>query len=87
MGYFVLSLKDTVEDKLEAALKNIELWEDLDNGGEYLISGFVKTLIQDALELNDPKTERTIICKHEKTHYSQRWGEHVCSYCGMSMQT
>ena len=27
MGYFVLSLKDTVEDKLEAALKNIELWE------------------------------------------------------------
>lgn len=57
MGYFVLSLKDTVEDKLEAALKNIELWEDLDNGGEYLISGFVKTLIQDALELNKMKSD------------------------------
>lgn len=52
MGYFVLSVKDTVEDKLEAALKNIELWEELDEGGEYLISGFVKTMIQDALELN-----------------------------------
>lgn len=55
MGYFALSLKDTVEDKLEAALKNIELWEDLDDGGEYLISGFVKTLIQNALELNKLK--------------------------------
>ena len=55
MGYFVLSLKDTVEDKLQAALKNIELWEELDEGGEYLISGFVKTLIQDALELNGLK--------------------------------
>ena len=57
MGYFALSLKDTVEDKLEAALKNIELWEDLDNDGEYLISGFVKTLIQDALELNKTKSD------------------------------
>ena len=55
MGYFVLSLKDTVEDKLQAALKNIEVWEELDEGGEYLISGFVKTLIQDALELNGLK--------------------------------
>lgn len=54
MGYFVLSVKDTVEDKLQAALKNIELWEELDEGGEYLISGFVKTLIEDALELNKP---------------------------------
>ena len=57
MGYFVLSLKDTVEDKLEVALKNINLWEELDNGGEYLISGFVKTLIQDALELNKMKSD------------------------------
>ena len=57
MGYFVLSLKDTVEDKLEAALKNIDLWEELDSGGEYLISGFVKTLIQDALELNKMKSD------------------------------
>lgn len=57
MGYFALSRKDTVEDKLEAALKNIELWEELDSGGEYLISGFVKTLIQDALESNK-NTER-----------------------------
>ena len=57
MGYFVLSLKDTVEDKLEAALKNIELWEEQDSGGEYLISGFVKTLIQDALELNKMKSD------------------------------
>lgn len=55
MGYFVLSLKDTVEDKLQTALKNIQLWEELDQGGEYLISGFVKTLIQDALELNISK--------------------------------
>ena len=55
MGYFALSIKDTVEDKLETALKNIELWEELDQGGEYLISGFVKTLIQDALELNISK--------------------------------
>lgn len=51
MGYFVLSLKDTVEDKLQVALANIVLWEELEEGGEYLISGFVKTLIQDALEL------------------------------------
>lgn len=51
MGYFVLSTKDTVEDKLNTALANIVLWEELDEGGEYLISGFVKTLIQDALEL------------------------------------
>lgn len=58
MGYFVLSLKDTIEDKLEAALKNIELWEELDEGGEYLISGFVKTLIQDALELNKDKESK-----------------------------
>ena len=56
MGYFALSVKDTVEDKLEAALKNIELWEELDEGGEYLISGFLKTLIQDALELNKLKS-------------------------------
>lgn len=55
MGYFALSVKDTVEDKLQAALKNIEIWEELDEGGEYLISGFVKTLIQDALELNGLK--------------------------------
>lgn len=54
MGYFALSIKDTVEDKLKAALKNIELWEELDEGGEYLISGFVKTLIEDALEINRP---------------------------------
>lgn len=57
MGYFALSVKDTVEDKLEAALKNIELWEELDQGGEYLISGFVKTLIQDALELDKLKSD------------------------------
>lgn len=57
MGYFALSVKDTVEDKLEAALANIKLWEELDEGGEYLISGFVKTLIQDALELNKGKGE------------------------------
>ena len=62
MGQFIVSVKDTVEDKLEAALKNIELWEDLDNGGEYLISGFVKTLIQDALELNKMKSD-------EQNHY------------------
>lgn len=58
MGYFALSVKDTVEDKLEAALKNIELWEELDEGGEYLISGFVKTLIQDALALNKEKESK-----------------------------
>lgn len=86
MGYFALSTKDTVEDKLEAALANIKLWEDLDQGGEYLISGLVKTLIQDALELNRPKTESKTVCQHTNTHYSQRWGEHVCSYCGESMQ-
>lgn len=51
MGYFVLSMEDTVKDKLETALLNIELWERLEEGGEYLIRGFVKTLIQQALEL------------------------------------
>lgn len=85
MGYFVLSVKHTVEDKLEAALANIKLWEELDEGGEYLISGFVKTLIQDALELSKAKPSHS--CAHSNTHYSQHHGEHVCSDCGESMQT
>ena len=69
MGQFIVSVKDTVEDKLEAALKNIELWEELDDGGEYLISGFVKTLIQDALEL-----QKSHVCGIEQREKGNCYG-------------
>ena len=52
MGYFstCIEKEKSVEGQLKSALANIELWEELDNGGEYLISGFVKHQIEDALE-------------------------------------
>lgn len=52
MGYFnVCTEKEkSVEGQLKSALANIELWEDMKDGGEYLISGFVKHQIEDALE-------------------------------------
>jgi len=49
MGYFSTSNDPSPEAQLASALKNIELWEELETGGEYLISGFVKSQIQDAL--------------------------------------
>lgn len=52
MGYFstCVEKEKSVEGQLKSALVNIELWEELDDGGEYLISGFVKHQIEDALE-------------------------------------
>lgn len=52
MGYFSMcnEKQKSVEGQLTSALSNIELWEDLDTGGEYLISGFVKSQIEDALK-------------------------------------
>lgn len=38
-------------------------------------------------EMIEDRTLPKPICVHRNTHYSQRWGEHVCSYCGESMQT
>lgn len=51
MGYFSVDKEPGVEGELQAALKNIELWEEMDFGGEYLISGFVKAQIQNAISL------------------------------------
>lgn len=52
MGYFstCIEKEKSVEGQLKSALSNIELWEELSEGGEYLISGFVKSQIEDALE-------------------------------------
>lgn len=52
MGYFSMcsEKQKSVEGQLKSALENIALWEELDEGGEYLISGFVKSQIEDALE-------------------------------------
>lgn len=52
MGYFsVCNEKEkSVEGRLKSALENISMWEDMDEGGEYLISGFVKSQIEFALE-------------------------------------
>lgn len=51
MGYFALQEDNTAKALLEAALCNIDLWEEMEDGGEYLISGFVKTQIEEALKL------------------------------------
>jgi len=56
MGYFSTSHDPSPESQLISALKNIELWEELECGGEYLISGFVKCQIQDALMKLKEKT-------------------------------
>lgn len=55
MGYFTMCLEKekSVEGQLKSALDNIELWEQADFGCEYLISGFVKGQIKDALEALD----------------------------------
>lgn len=52
MGYFSMcnEKQKSVEGQLKSALANIELWEEMAAGGEYLISGFVKSQIGDALE-------------------------------------
>lgn len=52
MGYFSMcnEKQKSVEGQLKSALSNIELWEEMDQGGEYLISGFVKSQIENALE-------------------------------------
>lgn len=52
MGYFstCVEKEKSVEGQLKSALANIELWEELHKGGEYLISGFVRNQIEDALE-------------------------------------
>lgn len=52
MGYFSMcnEKQKSVEDQLKSALENILLWEEMDNGGEYLISGFVRHQIEAALE-------------------------------------
>lgn len=51
VGYFNIPKDDSVESQLKSALTNIKLWETLDHGGEYLISGFVKTQIEKALSI------------------------------------
>ena len=52
MGYFNICTEDkSAEGQSKAALSNIELWEELDSGGEYLISGFAKHQITNALDL------------------------------------
>jgi hypothetical protein len=52
MGYFdTCTEKETsVEGQLKSALINIKLWGEMKDGGEYLISGFVKHRIEEALE-------------------------------------
>lgn len=52
MGYFSMcnEKQKSVEGQLKSALENISMWEELDAGGEYLISGFVKSQIEYALE-------------------------------------
>lgn len=52
MGYFSMcnEKQKSVEGQLKSALENISMWEDMKDGGEYLISGFVKGQIEFALE-------------------------------------
>lgn len=52
MGYFSMcnEKEKSVEGQLKSALENISMWEEMDKGGEYLISGFVKSQIGFALE-------------------------------------
>ena len=52
MGYFSMcnEKEKSVEGQLKSALENISMWEEMDEGGEYLISGFVKAQIEHALE-------------------------------------
>lgn len=52
MGYFSMcnEKEKSVEGQLKSALENISMWEEMDEGGEYLISGFVKCQIEEALE-------------------------------------
>ena len=52
MGYFSMcnEKQKSVEGQLKSALENISMWEEMDVGGEYLISGFVKGQIECALE-------------------------------------
>lgn len=57
MAYFSTSQTQTPEAQLKSALQNIELWEELDTGGEYLISGFCKHQIEQALELLSAEKE------------------------------
>lgn len=51
MGYFSMcnEKQKSVEGQLKSALNNIEMWEEMTEGGEYLISGFVKSQIEYAL--------------------------------------
>lgn len=37
-------------------------------------------------EMIEDRVQPKIICAHNKTHYSQRYGEQVCSNCGESLQ-
>lgn len=52
MGYFSMcnEKEKSVEGQLKSALENISMWEEMAEGGEYLISGFVKSQIEEALE-------------------------------------
>ena len=52
MGYFSMcnEKEKSVEGQLMSALENISMWEEMDEGGEYLISGFVKSQIEEALQ-------------------------------------
>lgn len=52
MGYFSMcnEKQKSVEGQLKSALENISMWEEMTEGGEYLISGFVKSQIEFALE-------------------------------------
>lgn len=52
MGFFSMcnEKEKSVEGQLKSALENISMWEEMDEGGEYLISGFVKSQIEEALE-------------------------------------
>lgn len=52
MGYFSMcnEKQKSVEGQLKSALENISMWEEMDNGGEYLISGFVRHQIESALD-------------------------------------
>lgn len=62
-------------------------WDDHEKRYFTTWSAYCKELHKLSEEWTDRFNNFSIPCQHAKTHYSQRWGEHVCSYCGESQQS
>ena len=73
----------TVEDTHKpAGIRLAKMLHQYDDSPSSQLWSDIQAVSLEILKPEQAKKE----CKHSKAHYSQRWGEHVCSDCGESQQ-